>query len=465
MLLPETKEREYRFRLALRIGLPIFALIFALISSTLISTYESLHNTFYFTSTILLSFSIYFIFFLIYKGFDVKITENVSKTFTRDYLYVYLNKKLKEDYSLILISIDNLHDINTKFGLKNGDKVLFKVAQYIGNYLEDKNIHNFPMGHIKGGDFVIGLDGNKENYNTILELLCLKSTEFKVDEIEVNISTSITDTSFSKNLDYLIENLFELQNENRSKKISHKKELIDPSDLESYVISAIQEQRIIFMSQDIYKNNKVVMKECFSKLKNSEDKILHPKSYMKVVNSLGLRAEYDFLILQTSINICADNCEGMFSIVIDPSSLRNNNFLNKTKELIKDNPSIKNKIVFMISEPEYYSYIYKFNSILQSLRKIGIKICIDRLGSLHSSFLYLRELDVDMVRFDGYYTKDLDNKSTQSIVQGFNLMAHEKNLMTWIKMIENEKMKEISQEINIDYVQGKFLSELKKMEI
>jgi len=47
MLLPETKEREYRFKLALRIGLPIFALVIALISKSFISNYESLDTFFY----------------------------------------------------------------------------------------------------------------------------------------------------------------------------------------------------------------------------------------------------------------------------------------------------------------------------------------------------------------------------------------------------------------------------------
>ena len=55
MLLPQTKEREYRFKLALRIGLPIFGLILALISHTLTITYETLQLTFYIESAILLT--------------------------------------------------------------------------------------------------------------------------------------------------------------------------------------------------------------------------------------------------------------------------------------------------------------------------------------------------------------------------------------------------------------------------
>ncbi|MCD6173704.1 MAG: GGDEF domain-containing protein, partial [Sulfurimonas sp.] len=103
MLLPKIKEREYRFKLALRMGLPIFALILAFISNTLISSYQNLQVSFYIESIILLAISIYFIFYLIYKGFNVRITELISKTFTRDYLYKYLKKKIenKKNYTLI----------------------------------------------------------------------------------------------------------------------------------------------------------------------------------------------------------------------------------------------------------------------------------------------------------------------------------------------------------------------------
>ena len=464
MLLPEIKEREYRFKLALRMGLPIFALTIAFISNTFITTYENLHPLFYIESIILLAFSIYFIFYIIYKGFDVRITEPVSKTFTRDYLYDYLLKDIQKEkeYSLILISIDNLHDINTRYGIKNGDKVLFEVAKYIGKYFKDKKIDNFPMGHIKGGDFILGLNGKKENYNSILELFFLKSNDFKVDEIEVNISGAITDTLFSNDLNHLIENLFELQFENKNKKIVKNKNEINPNQLESYVIDAINSQSVIIMTQDIYENDNPKIKECFVKLKSSDGKILYPKSYMKVVNRLGLTIEYDLLVLQKSILNCETDLNTMISINISPTSIRNSNFLIKLKELLNDNPHLKNRIIFMLSEVEYYSHIQRYNATLQSLRRDGIKIAIDRLGSLHTSFLYLRELDIDIVRFDSSYTKDIDKLKYKSILNGFNNMAHVCGVKTWIKMVENQEIMDFIQSSDIDYIQGKALSLLEK---
>ena len=203
MLLSQTKEREYRFKLALRMVLPIFALVIALIFNTLIDDSLNFSTSFLIESILLLAVSIYFILYIIYKGFDVQITEIVTKTFTREYLYNYLKKEIKKNnsYTLALISVDNIHDINSIYGIKNGDKVLFEVVKWIEKEFENKGISNYPLGHIKGGDFVLGLKGLKTSYSTLINMICLKSSEFKVNDIEVKISTAITDTSYSNQLE------------------------------------------------------------------------------------------------------------------------------------------------------------------------------------------------------------------------------------------------------------------------
>jgi len=461
MLLPQTKEREYRFKLALRMGLPIFALIIALVSHTLIGNYTTLQPSFYIESIILLVFSIYFILYLIYNGFDVKITDNVSKTFTREYLHKYLKKELKtkDEYTLILISIDNLNDINIQYGIKNGDRVLESVASWIASYLKAQKIENFPLGHIKGGDFMLGLNGSKREYETILELMCLKSSELKVDDIEIKISGAIADSSYSRELDYIVENLFEIKEANRnSKSLVH--ESLSPNDLESYVINAINKRKMIIMSQDVFSEDKRVFKECFIKLKTSEEKLIYPKTYLKIINKLGLTIEYDLMVLEEILfNTKATEGE-IYALNISPTSLRNEKFLVKTKELVRES---RVKVMFVLNESEYFSHTSRFNSIINSLKSVGILIAISRLGSIHSSFLYLRELDIDIVRFDTYYSNESKIKQNLSILSGFNIMAHDKNIKTWIKNIENKETLDFVKKVSIDYVQGRELSSLEKV--
>ena len=459
MLLAQIKEREYRFRLALRIGLPIFALMLAFISHTLIKNYENLQSSFYIEAALVMLVSIYFIFYLIYNGFSVKITDDVTKTFTREYLYKYLQKELEEkkDLTLILISIENLNDINTLYGIKNGDKVLREVALWIENYFEKEGIENFPLGHIKGGDFVLGVEGSKQKYKTLLELMNLKSREFTVDDIEVKISTAMSDTSYSHELDYLIENLFEVLEKNKNSKENNEE--FNPNELESTVIYAIENRELLVTFQNVYEGSAIAFQDSFVKLKTRDDKVIYPKSYMKVINKLGLGIEFDLMVLEKVLEICALENKNFVSINILPASLRNEKFLSRAKELLREK---NKKIMFVLFEMEYYSHTNRYNAIIDSLKEYGVTFAVDRLASIHTSFLYLRDLNIDVVRFDTYYSRQEKLSKKVGIVEGFNLMAHEKGIKTWIKNIEDETSYTIAKALNIDYIQGKYLAQMQE---
>jgi len=463
MLLPQLKEREYRFKLALRMGLPIFALVVALISHTLVSSYKVLDTSFYVEAALLFAVSIYFLFYLIYRGFAVKITDTITQTFSREYLYEYLNKELvkKDKYTLVLVSVDNIEDINSLYGMKNGDKVLYKFSQWISEYFLSKEMINFPMGHIQSGDFIIGFEGEKKQFHTIFEMMCLKLSDFKVDDIEVKVSGSIVDTSFSKQLDYLVDKLFELQEIKRgSKKISAEDEY-NPDELEYIVIEAIRKKKFFFVFQDVFENGRAVLKECFVKLQDQSNKLIHQKNYIKVLNKLGLMLDFDLMVFE-EIFLHQMYEEKIYALNISPKSLRNKLFYNRVKELLKDHPQKKNKVMFILNEVEYFSYAEKYRSLLNSLRDAGIIITIDRIGATQTSFLYFRELDVDCIRFDQLYTKEIENEKYKTIIEGFNAIAHKNSIKSWLKMIEDDETHQKASSLKVDYLQGKYLASLEQ---
>jgi GGDEF domain-containing protein len=258
-------------------GLPIFGLILILISTTLVNNYRNLTLSFYIESTLLLLVSVYFIFYLIYRGFDVAITDSVSKVFTREYIYNYLKQKIQTNktYTILLIGIDNIADINSSYGIKNGDKVLRVFSKWIGDFLNEKEIYNFPIGRIRAGDFIIGLEGNSYENKTLLDLLLLKSQEIKLQNIELKISGALVDTSISKNLDNIIDLLFEQKECEKCKDL----EIINPEEKERLVIEAIKEKSISIASQKVFnKANNEVFGELFIRLKTKDNKFIHQKN-------------------------------------------------------------------------------------------------------------------------------------------------------------------------------------------
>ena len=117
MLYPHKKEREHRFLLALRTGLPLFLLAGILMFFRLSDYFEIIPVGFYIAAIFILAISIYFIFYMIYRGFDEQITDPITHTFTRQKVISILKDEIVKDrhYSIILISVENLSDINSRY--------------------------------------------------------------------------------------------------------------------------------------------------------------------------------------------------------------------------------------------------------------------------------------------------------------------------------------------------------------
>ena len=467
MLLPEEKERAIRFKLALRIGLPVF-ILFLIIILSFFSFGEGRIPTFFLVIAIS-SFvvMIYYIFYLIYVGQEERITDPITHTFSREYLVNYFKRKIDAGpYTILLISVRNLTDINSRYGVKKGDQILYEVGHWIGDFLKEKSIERFPIGHYKGSDFLVGFKGEKQQFQNLLDLMCLKFDNRTIDEIEISLISAVVDTRYSKDVDQLITRLFEIADE----KLAHKEasldeEEIDPTVLESSVIKAIQNHSFSVMFQEVYEKGKLSMLETSIKLVNDSGKIIHQNKFIPVINRLGLTRTFDEMIFEKIVELCEEVPQHfMIAFSLSPSSIRNNNFLERALSLLSNNEVARGRIMFVLSENDYYDHPKRYNEQLQAYRRLGIFIAIDNFGAFKSGMIFLKDLKVDVLRFDNSYGKHLSQKEYQSIIKGLNVLAQGLGLRSWIRMVENSEQERLTEKLGIDFVQGLHLGKILPLE-
>ena len=469
MLLPQAKERERYFKLALRMGLPIFFFTVALTFVSITHYFETIPVSFFVTAIGILAVMVYFLFYLIYRSVDERITDPITRTFTREYLETLFEKEVKKGpYTIMLMTVENLHDINQRYGPKNGDRVLVEFSQWIGKFLEEKGIQKFPIGHYRGGDFLIGLPGEKIKYKSLLDLMCMKAENYEIDEMEIGISSAIIDTAVSKDVDRLITRLFELQQEKKAEKeaqAEEEEEEYDPTELEVSIMHAIRERSFSIKYQSVVENAGRRMLESTIKLIGNNGKLIHQRSYIPVINRMGLSREFDMLMLESVVEQCRHFDDGtMIALTLFPSTVRNHAFFEKVQILFANNEAARGRVVFVLGEREYYSRISRYDELLQSYRRMGILIALDRLGVYQTTLLYLKELDVDIVRFDSSFGKNIKDNGYQALIRGLTTSAQCLGVKTWIKMIENEEQKAIAESVGIDYMQGNFFGKIASIE-
>jgi len=467
VLLPETKERELRFKLALRMGLPIFFLTGILAFIGLSQYFEHIPSSFFIVAIAILGVMIYFIFFLIHAGLDERITDPITRTFTREYLLGYIRSQMAEKtpYTLLLVSIDNLNDINQRLGIQNGDRILYDFAHWAGRFLQSKGIEKFPIGHFKGGDFIIGLEGPKNAYFSLLELMCLKADNLIFEEIEVHVSGAIIDTAFSHDIDQLIAEIFEQQLQRKLDRHDEDEEEMDPGELETSVIAAIKEKRFSMMFQEVFEEESPVILDCSVKLYGRDGSLIHQKKYIPAINRLGLSRAYDLMLLEQVIDFCLRiDKPVIFALPLFPSTVRNQNFFEQAQVLFNENTKARGRVMFVLEEKEYFNHVERFNALLQSYRRMGILIALDRLGYYHTTQRYLTELDVDIVRYDAFFGKNIKDKRNQAILRGLDLSAHCLGIKTWIRMIEDKEAAKIADSIGINFAQGNYVGTITSLE-
>ena len=465
MLLPEIKEREAQFKLAIRMGFPIFLLSSVLLFSLLSQYLDVIPSSFIIIVVGLFAVAVYFLFYLIYKGYDERITDPITHVFTREYGIELFKKEIQKEkeYTFVLISINNLHDINEQYGIKNGDIVLYETAQWIGRFFEEKEVKNFPISVLKGGDYLIGLKGNKNDYKTMMDILCMKVEDYIVEDIEVNITGAIIDTTYSNDMDHIINKLIEICNTKAcSSKMEFQEVQTDPDLLEKRVIDALRHKRYSILFQRIESDEKNLY-ESSIKLVDDLGKIIHYKSYMAIISRLRLNREFDLLQFEAIYQFLQQYSEGTFAVSISAASLRQQQFFQKVQTQLSHRDFAK-RLIFVTAEKEYFGNIKRFNDIIQSYRRMGIRIAIDNLGSNQTSLLYMKDLDVDIVLFDNNFSKRICKKGYKEIIEGLVVTAHSLHLKTWVKMIEDATMYQEAKQMNIDYIQGHYIGKFEDFE-
>ncbi|MCF6173727.1 MAG: EAL domain-containing protein, partial [Campylobacteraceae bacterium] len=147
-----------------------------------------------------------------------------------------------------------------------------------------------------------------------------------------------------------------------------------------------------------------------------------------------------------SINITEQDLEQGFLL----------SFLNKTSKKYDIEPSrICLEILEGISAQGSKNHIRQ----LSRIKKYGYKIAIDDFGTEYSNFERLIDLDIDYLKLDAKYIKNIDtNKKSQDIAESIIFFAKKNEIPCIAEYVHNEQVAKKVKSMGIEYSQGYFYS-------
>ena len=151
---------------------------------------------------------------------------------------------------------------------------------------------------------------------------------------------------------------------------------------------------------------------------------------------------------------CFDKIGG-FAINLSGQSLNSEEFLTFLKDRLSIQDVPAEKITFEVTESVAAGSLAFTKRFIKEIKHFGCKFSLDDFGTGYSSYSYLKSLDVDYLKIDGSFIKDIANSPTDVVmVNSMNEIAHSLELETIAEYVENMKIHAILKEIGVDYAQG-----------
>jgi EAL domain-containing protein (putative c-di-GMP-specific phosphodiesterase class I) len=174
-----------------------------------------------------------------------------------------------------------------------------------------------------------------------------------------------------------------------------------------------------------------------------------------------------FAAYRKLLDISSEQCDYIFSINLSGTSLGDKSLLGYIREQFAIYSIPPQRICFEITETAAIVNLKNTINLFSTLRKIGCKFALDDFGSGMSSFMYLKNFEVDYLKIDGTFVREMhENKIDHAMVRSIHSVAEAMNIETVAEFVENKEILRELQSIGVHYGQGHYLGEpvvLKKM--
>ncbi|EDZ61335.1 diguanylate cyclase/phosphodiesterase (GGDEF/EAL) with PAS/PAC sensor(s) [Sulfurimonas gotlandica GD1] len=379
----------------------------------------------------------------------------------------HLEQLLKSDEqkNLLLLNVNNFSYINTAYGFEVGDKLLIKLANILQN-----NFNANSTCRINSDEFALLFYEDIDITHTTAEIQeYFYNKEIVIDNITLNISFTY---GAAHGCDYLLRNsALALKQAKESGKnnlyiFNQDADSIGHSQRESFIASnnllhnALSEGRVIPFYQGIRNNitNEITKYEVLARIEK-DGEIISPYEFLEPARLSGLLPEITKAIIDKSFNFMASN-NYSFSINITEDDLSKNYLLEYLNEKELEYGIESERVILEILEG--VSANGKKNHIKQltQLKNRGYSIAIDDFGSEYSNFERVLDLDIDFLKIDAKYIKDIHkNSKSYEVTRAIVFFAKNAHIPCIAEFVHNAEVQKIIEDLGIEYSQGYHFSE------
>ena len=399
---------------------------------------------------------------------------------------------MSEPFVLLYIDLDDFKNVNDTLGHDSGDELLKNVSLRLQNILLENSVGDFTLARIGGDEFAVILPDRHKNLHEISQkisaLICTSlKNDFLIKGQMVKIGSSIgialypehatTITGMMRCADLaMYESKFNGKNRFTTFNDSFNQRLHQQIALENKIIKALKQGEFILHFQPQYnlQTNQLIGLEALIRWQ-SPTGFISPAEFIPFAERHGLIQRIDKYVIKTACqHIATWRNQGIelgkikLAINISSQELNDKSFFDDLMAEMKRHQVDSSNIEIEVTEYTIVENLdnkdSKSQTILQSLKKAGIHVSIDDFGTGYSSLTYLKEMEVDRLKVDYSFVKNLaDSKDDVAIVEVIIVLGHRMGVKVIAEGIETHEQLEILKGLGCEEGQGFLLDRPKDL--
>ncbi len=187
---------------------------------------------------------------------------------------------------------------------------------------------------------------------------------------------------------------------------------------------------------------------------------LSPGTFIPVAENHDLAPSLDRWVLRQTLARMSQGTNGPLhaapvTINLSGQSLGDGTFLEDLVDLVQGSGVEPRRLSFEITETAAVANLSRALRFIETLKEMGCRFILDDFGSGLSSFGYLKNLPVDIVKIDGQFVRSMETDPIRrAMVSAINQIGQVMGLQTIAEWVETEATYDMLRDLGVDFVQG-----------
>jgi diguanylate cyclase (GGDEF)-like protein/PAS domain S-box-containing protein len=386
-----------------------------------------------------------------------------------------LKKRLEAEpggrVNVIFMDLDRFFSINESMGHATADRVLHAVAQRIRQLIPN----NASVARISGDEFLAVLpELSAEQSHEVAERIRHALLEpFAIDGYRIRLSASIGIAAYPEHgataIDLVRRAQAAVVNAKRQGRdtvcVFTAEQVHDIQDrqlLGNHLRNAVEREEMVLHYQPQYsaETRRLTGFEALIRWHSPELGLLFPSRFISVAESIGVMPELGQWVIreacrQMRVWLDAGHSDFTVSVNVSAQQLLRQGLVSLVKTALDEYRLPADYLEIELTESTAMENVERTHATLHGLKELGVRLALDDFGTGYSSLAYLKQFEVDKLKIDKSFVRDLpDDTNDAAIARTIIGIGHQLRMRVAAEGVETVRQRDFLVAIGCDELQG-----------